>query len=389
MTYTIERTTKSGEVRYSGYYYLPEKKITKDGKLKPVAVSAGTVATEAEALALADAKQAQVNFGLKPVPELRATMTVAALAPIFLAKHAVADNTKDGYRGNLTRHVIPTLGSLTVAELTAPILQGFLDRLRDNGGQPATLHHIRSLLRSLCAYARRVGLRDDNPARGLTVPTNMRKGERAWASDVFNAVRPHFRTDAARVFAALQVLTGARISELCALLGRDVDLDGSAITITKAIIVLKEKHNNGVRLKVTDRPKNGQKRTTTISAFARTMLSDYMRANSIGKDDQVFPHHLIYGGGNKDLLGPDNWAYVFRQAFEASGLPKSLWIPPKNLRHTHVIDCLEKLQMSPALVAQRIGNTAEVLLSNYVIERLTAVAVSTGHLDALDAAYAA
>src|SRR5690606_14671411 len=115
----------------------------------------------------------------------------------------------------------------------------------------------------------------------------------------------------------------------------------------------------------------------------------YITENGLGPEDQLFPHRLVYGHGTKELLSPEHWAYIFRKTFHASGLPERLWIPAKNLRHTHVIDCLEKLGMSPALVAARVGNTKEVLLSNYVVERLTVAPVSRGHLDALDAAYAA
>lgn len=389
VTYTIERSISTGEVRYTGYYYLAEKKLDRHGKLKPVARSAGTAATEAEALTLANAKQREVDLGFNPDPEIRASITVADFIPRFLDKHPIAASTRDSYRRQLNGRITTVLGTSKVSDLSRPILQLFLDRLRDEGVPATVLRTCRAALRSLLAYAQRIGIRDDNPADNLAVPTLVRKGEKAWASEVFISFREHLPTEGAKLFAELQVKTGARISELCALAGGDIDRENGGLHITKAVMRVSKKHN-GTRLVLADKTKTGRERFVELGTDILNRLVTYIDSRGIGQTDILFPARLVARRSTSDdYLGPDTWAYIFKQAFKASGLAERLWIPAKNLRHTHIIDCIEVLRMDATMVALRVGNSRTILMSNYIVQRLSTKPRKTTSFDALDTAYAA
>lgn len=384
-TYTNMRRTKRGDERHTGYYLLPEKKLCpKTGKLVNHYVSAGTAPTEAEALKLADAQQELIDAGSKPDPELRATITVARFLPIFLRKHIVGASTRDGYRRHLMKFAVPSVGGTKVIDLKRETLQTLLDRLHDNGVPRATRRAIRSALSAMLGYALRIGFVSENMAKGLRVPLGVRKSERAWAPDLWQLFRKSLPTNGALVFGNLQVVTGARISEICALRVSDFGNDGK-LTISKAIVVANSK-TSGVTHLVNDQTKNGTERTIDLHLAAQRMLNEWIEANDLGPDDLLFPKRLVMLRGGHGPMTPASWSGLFKRAFVASGLAVYLWIPAKNLRHTHAVELLNKRWL-PAAVAARLGHTKEILLTHYAVLALSALPADTSALDEALAAF--
>lgn len=390
MTYTLERTNKAGEPRFTGYYLLPEKKLCpKTGSLINHYVSAGTAPTETEALKLADAKQELIDAGSKPDPELRATITVKQFLSIFLRKHAVGASTRDGYRRHLTKFVVPSHGSTKILDLERAPLQALLDRLGNpekpkKPVPPATLTATRAALTAMIGYAMRLGYVSENCAKGLKVPTVVRKPSRAWAPDVWNLFRKSLPTDGALVFGNLQVVTGARISEICALRVSDFGNEGT-LAITKAIVTANSQ-TSGVTHLTNDRTKNGTERVIELSVATRRMLNEWIETNGLGPDDLLFPKSLVMLRGGVGPMTPEAWSGLFKRAFVASGLAIYLRIPAKNVRHTHAVELLRR-GTPPAVVAARLGHTKEILLTHYAVLALSALPADTSALDAALAAF--
>lgn len=77
----------------------------------------------------------------------------------------------DELRVALVGHVAEELGDIPLSSLRRWQVQGFVDELADSGLSLRRLRAIVAALRALTRYAREQGLLDDDPTRGVTVPT--------------------------------------------------------------------------------------------------------------------------------------------------------------------------------------------------------------------------
>ncbi len=68
-------------------------------------------------------------------------------------------------------HVAEELGDIPLSALRRWQVQGFVDELADSGVSLRRLRAIVAALRALTRYAREQGMLDDDPTRGVTVPT--------------------------------------------------------------------------------------------------------------------------------------------------------------------------------------------------------------------------
>jgi integrase len=134
------------------------------------------------------------------------------------------------YATDLRRYVLPTLGSLRLAELRRADVQAFVDRLVADGLSPSRIHGICMPLRVIC---RRAIERDDiavNPTSHVKLPAANGRRERvataAEAAALLAALPEEDRAIWATAFYA-----GLRRGELRALRWSAVDLDSGEIHV--------------------------------------------------------------------------------------------------------------------------------------------------------------
>ena len=63
------------------------------------------------------------------------------------ARPAVRPRTFEGYRSNVEKHIVPSLGRTKLIHLTPDAVQALLNRLSEQGLQPQTVRNIHATLR--------------------------------------------------------------------------------------------------------------------------------------------------------------------------------------------------------------------------------------------------
>lgn len=179
-------------------------------------------------------------------PSAPSRATVAELCEEWLAHAApsLSPRTVVTTRGYLDQTILPGLGHVRVARLSAADLDRFYRRLLQVGGpkgpySPATVQRVHGMIRRALAQGVRWGWIAHNPAIDASPPKvphrELRPPTPVEVVALFEAAQA---TDPAlAAFLMLAASTGARRGELVALRRRDLDLPTAMLTIERGIVV--------------------------------------------------------------------------------------------------------------------------------------------------------
>ncbi|MBO9718262.1 MAG: tyrosine recombinase XerC [Pseudoxanthomonas sp.] len=233
-------------------------------------------------------------------------------------ERAMSAHTLDAYRRDLDALAgwAQVQGAGEVARLDAARLREFVAAEHRRGLAPKSLQRRLSACRSYYAWLLRNGVIPASPAAGLRAPKAPRKLPQVL--DVDEAVRlVEVPTDAPlglrdRALLELFYSSGLRLSELCALRWRDLQLDVGLVTVLG---------------------KGGKQRSVPVGSHARRALEEWRASIGAGSDAFVFP-----GRGD----GPISQRAVqirIRQLAARQGLFKN--VHPHMLRHSFASHVLE------------------------------------------------
>jgi integrase len=144
------------------------------------------------------------------------------------------------YRLTLKLHIAPYLGKTKLAQLSAPMVRAFEDKLREDGRSPALVRRTRTALSMLLADAQERGLVNRNVARELRRGKERKADKRAKGKleigrdipspDEIRKFLPVLRGRWRPLFLTA-IFCGLRSSELRGLRWQDVDLDAKVIRV--------------------------------------------------------------------------------------------------------------------------------------------------------------
>jgi integrase len=149
----------------------------------------------------------------------------------------VSAATHDRYRRDLTRYVIPRLGSTRLQALTSAQLDALYDHLETSGGEGGrplkskTVANIHATLHKALADAVKRGRRKRNPADAVSPPTATSAPSRWWSVEELRTFLRHVEDDELYAAWLLFATTGARSGEVAGLAWEDLDLDGGWLRI--------------------------------------------------------------------------------------------------------------------------------------------------------------
>lgn len=158
----------------------------------------------------------------------------------------LATSTYDGYRRNVERHVLPTLGRIGLRQLRPHHLEALYERLLHPsdgraGLAPKTVYEVHLVIRGALGDAVRRGLVSRNVALVAHAPrlrSIPKVEQQAWTAEELQA----FLRAAAghRLFPALWVsaFTGMRRSELVGLRWDDFDAKAATLSINRGIVAV-------------------------------------------------------------------------------------------------------------------------------------------------------
>ncbi len=245
-----------------------------------------------------------------------------SFAPVddFLAHLAVerrvSPHTLDAYRRDLTALTqwVDTQ-TLDLVSLQAESLRAFLAAEHRRKLSPKSLQRRLSACRSFYGWLLRHGRIDASPAAAIRAPKAPRKLPQVLDADEVK-VLVEVPTDVPlglrdRALLELFYSSGLRLSELCALCWRDLDLDDGLVTVVG---------------------KGSKQRSVPLGSFARAALAEWRASTGAANDSPVFP-------GRKGAITPRAVQYRLRQLAQRQGIFKR--VHPHMLRHSFASHILE------------------------------------------------
>lgn len=250
-----------------------------------------------------------------------------------------------GYAVNV--HIVPSIGSLSVAEATAERLQTFLTGIeKDNG--PGAAKNCRSALSGMMGLAVRNDAIQVNPVRSLE-RINHRKKRASKAvphedlQTFLNTVRADERLTELDVpdLIEFMIASGLRVGEACSLDISSVNLTSKQITVEATAVRVK---GQGV-VRQTYPKTNKSHRTITIPGTAIALLK---RRHAKLKDVTT----LLFPTLTMTLRDPSNTQRQIRERREQIGYPE---LSTHSLRKT-TATLLDKAGLSATEIADYLGH---------------------------------
>src|SRR5215213_8376754 len=267
---------------------------------------------------------------------------------------SVWHTTYRDYAGHVKNHIVPELGRLKLAKLTATHIQALYRKKLDSGLTPRTVQYIHATLHKALDQAVKWRLIPYNVSDAVAKPRQKRSERDALT---LRQVLNFFEVAKGDRFEALYVLaifTGMRPGEILALRWSDLVLDDSQ-SVARVRRSL-SKDDDG-RLVV--------KSTKTEKGRAIALLPQVVEALQIHRKRQA-EQRLKYSGlwRDEDLVfpsktdGPMSWDNLVRRNLKplmrAAGLPETT--RPYDLRHTFATLTLEQGE-NPKVVQEVLGHS--------------------------------
>ena len=228
----------------------------------------------------------------------------------------VSAHTLDAYRRDLgALHAWSDTQSLEVMALDAGHLRGFIAAEHRRGLSPKSLQRRLSACRSFYGWLLKQGRIAASPAAAIRAPKAPRKLPQVLDPDEAKAL-VEVPTDAPlglrdRALLELFYSSGLRLSELCALRWRDLDLADALVTVIG---------------------KGNKQRSVPLGSHARAALAEWRASTGVGEGDPVFP-------GRNGPITPRAVQLRLRKLALQQGLFKR--VHPHLLRHSFASHILE------------------------------------------------
>lgn len=172
-----------------------------------------------------------------PLPNERLTVGAYLISWLDTAQQlgSIRRSTLRNYRGYVKVHLIPGLGRLSLANLTAAQVQQFMADKLETGVPPRTVAYCRVVLRAALGKALKLGLVARNVAT-LTTPPNVPKREiKPLSPDEAVRFVEALKEDRLQALHVLMLALGLRQGEALGLTWRDVDLSNRVIHIRQGL----------------------------------------------------------------------------------------------------------------------------------------------------------
>ena len=247
-------------------------------------------------------------------------------------KGTIRDSTLEGYRRDITNHVIPYLGEKPLRKVTAADLrslyQKLLERGRIKGGNhaaglsPTTVRSIHNIIHHALRTAAENGLLPANPADAVTPPKAVSQAKKILNHDQLDTFKAAVQQDWIwRDFFLTELTTGLRRGELCGLKWSDFDETAGTLNVCRTIHARK---GGGV-----------EEGTTKTYAGTRTILLPSSTAQLLRErkksalTEWIFPDPLC----PEQPVSPGSAYRRLKGLLEEAGLPDLRF---HDLRHPYV-----------------------------------------------------
>lgn len=267
------------------------------------------------------------------------------------ARHSIRRSTYEGYERMLRLHIIPEVGHLKLARLTADDLDALYSRLLDKGLNPKTVRLGHAVLHRALSHAQRRGAIAVNVASIADAPSAPRREFRVLSPEEAARLLRAALDDPLYALYVLALTCGLRQAELLGLRWQDVDLGGAVLSVRQQVYRLAGEWNYS-------EPKTAAgRRTVALSGSAVEALrerrlaqnKERLRAETWEDNDLVFANRLGRPIEKGNLLRRSFWPLL-----ERAGLPH---IRFHDLRHACASLLLAE-GIHPKVVQERLGHAS-------------------------------
>lgn len=272
-------------------------------------------------------------------------------------------STKRKYQYLLERHILPEIGEMKLSQISAPIINSYLDkklkkgRLDGIGGlSPSYVRSITLIISAILSFAASEKMCPPLLSK-INKPAISRKElpilSRSQQEILVNSISRE--PDETKIGVLVALYAGLRIGEICALSWDDIDLDNNIIYVRHTLSRVKSE--DGAETKtvlVIEKPKTAASlRCVPICSKLQSVLKDYFqRANS---------RYLV--SSSNDFISPRTFEYRYHAALREIGIDQ---INFHALRHTFATRCIEA-GVDVKTLSEILGHAdASITLNTYV-----------------------
>ena len=256
MGFTRGRTGADGRARYTAYY-------VDEGRRER---SAGTFASRRDA----DRAWQQVEAALaagRPGPQRGKITFRSYVDDVWFPHHVLEPSTRQSYRYNLDRHILPTFGAMRMSTIMPFPVRQWVTELAAAGVSPATIRHTKIVLSAVFTTALNDFVVGIHPCRGVKTPPVPVKEYRIPTPAEYARLHTALPNAPAQLLAETAVESGARWGELAELRLRDLHEASGIVTISRSVAEVQPRFSpTGERFVIKPYPKG---RGPAASACAR------------------------------------------------------------------------------------------------------------------------
>ncbi len=277
-------------------------------------------------------------------------------------KGTLRPTTYASYEMHVQGHIIPALGALPLAKLTAPAINAFYAQLLEDGRtnghgglSPATVRRIHATLHRAGRDAVRWQRLAVNPVSSADPPRGQStvRDLPAWNATQLAGFLSSVSDDRLSALWRLLAMTGCRRGEALGLRWDDLDLEAATITIRRALVPL------GGKVEVSEPKTVRGRRRIALDPLTLQALKDHAgrQADERSASANWSETGYIFTTEDGEPLDPHRLSKTFEHHLRAAALPR---IPLHGLRHTYATLALSS-GVNPRIVSGRLGHSTVAL----------------------------
>ena len=255
------------------------------------------------------------------------------------------------YVRNINKHLRPMLGCCLLKEMKSEDIQAAVDQLKDSLA-PNTLHGLCRQLRSIINSAVKNGLMIKSPYEGIRLPKFIQRKPRVLTTKEQVKLEESAIKEGNLEY-LLDLYTGLRLGELCALRYRDIDFETNTLLVSHSVKRISKDGKS--YLIVGDTKTECSMRIIPLPLFLIQMLKQRKEDIQAKDDDFIFSNSKGEAGEPRTLQT------------RLERLMKTLGIHGVHfhtLRHTFAMRCLEK-GMGYKALSELLGHSSSQITINH------------------------
>ena len=300
-------------------------------------------------------------------------MKLAQWLPHWLDTYAASQlrlSTRVSYDTFIQGHIIPVLGNVPLAKLSAQRVQEFYNqklekgRLDGKGGiSPKTLRNLHNMLHKSLDQAVRLRLIPTNPCDAVGLPPRQKKDIRFLSVEEQRRLQEAVQDERLGCAIILDLFTGLRLGELLGLKWENLNLDAGYLRVCQTVNRLKafDSTTSAKTQIVVGEPKTkNSKRTISLLANMVSLLKEHKTRQDIEKECSFGAYQdngFVFCNELGQPLDPRTFADFFKRMLKKAGIAN---INFHGLRHTFATRALEK-GIPAKTVSELLGHSSIVI----------------------------